>query len=320
MNEKLVDMKDVFHFDEAGTLPPPGPIGRLVRLAAGLGLGYIVWDLLFIADSSDLQNPPVWFWAVFAAMLAPYVVNIGWGRSFGAWPRFILIGGVIAAAGSGYLMEGRFFSETLWWTLDLSMLYVYGHLGLAFVLSALIATPGCEMRALPHLYGMFSGKAAAEHYCPGFLRQVDHWELGIIDKTTPADDESSSSKDWLASGKAKLLVYGIPFVLIELVGNLGGRELVTWTWGFGFGLPGLFCIVNALRSGRVHCYSIGPVLLAAGVLTFLLGFDVLDFGPSSSTYLLNITIIAVIVLYLGSERIWGKYFGKKELINETNSS
>ena len=42
MKEKLVEMKDVFHFDEPGTLPPPGPIGRLVRLAWGLGLGVLL--------------------------------------------------------------------------------------------------------------------------------------------------------------------------------------------------------------------------------------------------------------------------------------
>ncbi len=179
MKEKLVEMKDVFHFDEPGTLPPPGPIGRLVRLAWGLGLGVLlVGYLLYPADLSELQKPWVWFWAVWAAMLAPYVVNIGWGRSFGAWPRFILIGGTMAAAGVGYLMEGTVFSETLWWTLNLSIIYVFGHLGLAFVLSALIATPGCEMRSLAHLLGLVTGNAAAEHYCPGPVHRLDQWELG----------------------------------------------------------------------------------------------------------------------------------------------
>lgn len=327
MREELVEMKDVFHFDEAGTLPPPGPIGRLVRLAAGLGLGFLVWDLLFVADSSDLQQPWLWFWAVFAGMVAPYVVNIGWGKLFGAKPRFILIGSILVAGASGYLIEETLASETLWWALNLSMLYLYGHLGLAFLLSALLATPGCEMRSLPHLYGLATGKAAAEHYCPGFVHTIDQWELGkhrwadgTTEQTEPAGYEINMSKDWLASGGAKLALYGIPFVLIQLAGNLGGQELVTWTWGLGFGLPGIFCIVNALRSGRVHCFSVGPGLLGAGILTFLLGFDVVDFGRSSYTYLLNITIIAWVVLYMGSERIWGKYFGTKEIINETERS
>ena len=57
------------------------------------------------------------------------------------------------------------------------MAYTFIHLGLSFVLSAILATPGCEMRAIPHLWTLVTGRATKEHYCPGFLDGLDKWEL-----------------------------------------------------------------------------------------------------------------------------------------------
>ena len=40
-------------------------------------------------------------------------------------------------------------------------------------------TPGCEMRALPHLWMLATGRETAEHFCPtGFLDSLDRWEAG----------------------------------------------------------------------------------------------------------------------------------------------
>jgi len=83
--------------DEPGSLPRPGPIGRLVRLALGA----------------------LWLWEF----------------------------------------------------------YVFADLGSAFVLAAIIGTPGCEMRALHDLYSRLTGNPTKEHYCPiGPLHPIDQWE------------------------------------------------------------------------------------------------------------------------------------------------
>ena len=69
-----------------------------------------------------------------------------------------------------------------WWGWPLGafvrvwMVYWSLHLGGSFVLAALIATPGCEMRAVPHLTSLITGHAAKEHYCPGFIDPLDRWE------------------------------------------------------------------------------------------------------------------------------------------------
>lgn len=56
------------------------------------------------------------------------------------------------------------------------MSYVFGHLGVSFVVAAIIRTPGCEMRGLPHLWSKLTGSESLEHYCPGFLAPLDKWE------------------------------------------------------------------------------------------------------------------------------------------------
>lgn len=69
-----------------------------------------------------------------------------------------------------------------WWAPPLGtfllvwLAYFSAHLGLSFVVSAVIATPGCEMRSLPHLWTLITGRATKEHYCPGPLDPIDRWE------------------------------------------------------------------------------------------------------------------------------------------------
>ncbi len=56
-------------------------------------------------------------------------------------------------------------------------LYVFCHLGIAFILAAVIGAPGCEMRAFHDLYSRITGAPTKEHYCPvGPLHPIDQWE------------------------------------------------------------------------------------------------------------------------------------------------
>ena len=167
--------------DEPGTLPRPGPVGRTVRLAFGALCIWYVTRLIGIADNlldtnGNIRNV-VWNGVVPGLFLISYVINIGFSRAWRKWPAFVSAGVFLAVAGFGYLTTGSAGTELLArvvWTWEL---YVFAHLGLAFVLSALLATPGCEMRALHDLYSRFSGKATKEHYCPiGPLNSIDEWE------------------------------------------------------------------------------------------------------------------------------------------------
>ena len=105
------------------------------------------------------------------------------------------------------------------------------------------------------------------------------------------------------------LVYGVPWIAMQLVGNLSNSALaVAGTWTAGFAVMGTACLVNARRCGRVHCWFTGPWFLLASVLTVLRYLEVI--GISGPT-ILNGGMLGALVLFFVSENIWGKYFGEE---------
>lgn len=115
--------------------------------------------------------------ALVAILLINYVVNIGFGRSFGRWPSYLSVGiaGVLAAL--GWMLFGTPNHPVLGVALWLWLTYFYAHLGISFLLAAVIATPGCEMRSIPELLGRISARPVREHHCPAALiSKIDQWE------------------------------------------------------------------------------------------------------------------------------------------------
>ncbi len=170
--------------DEPGTLPRPGPVGRLVRLALGaLCLGY-VYGLVMIAG--DIISPAgnvrtmIWNGILPGLFLVSYVVNIGYSRAWKKWPAIISAIAFASVALVGYLALGTAETVALARLVWVWELYVFGHLGLSFLLAAIIGTPGCEMRAFHDLYSRATGMPTKEHYCPvGPLHPIDQWEAGL---------------------------------------------------------------------------------------------------------------------------------------------
>lgn len=170
--------------DEPGSLPRPGPIGRLVRLGFGLlCLGY-VYELIqlreiLINDAGRIQTA-VWNGVLVGLFLISYVINIGFSRAWKKWPAFISAGLILLMAGVGYLTAGT--SETIFLARGLWFweIYLFSHLGFAFIVAVIIGTPGCEMRAFHDLYSRVTGIPTMEHYCPvGPLHPLDQWEAGL---------------------------------------------------------------------------------------------------------------------------------------------
>ncbi len=169
---------------EPGALRAPGHIGRLVRLALGFAC---VWFLVELAHEGPIQIAArfpyvdrLWLWAIPALYLFSYVVNIGFGKSWGRWPQYVVIVCALAASIISYVTYFSFWGLPLAWFIIIWLSYVYVHLGLSFVLAAILATPGCEMRALPQLLAMISDRPFTVHYCPvGPLSRIDAWEAKI---------------------------------------------------------------------------------------------------------------------------------------------
>ena len=167
--------------DEQGTLPKPGPFGRLARLAFGVlccSYVYGLWTARGSLVSGDGSiRPLLWNGILAGLFLVSYVVNIGFSRSWKNRPALASVALLLGVASVNYLSSGAVGGHLSAMVLHSWLLYVFGHLGLAFLLSALIGTPGCEMRALHHLYSLMTGRPTKEHHCPvGSLRPIDQWE------------------------------------------------------------------------------------------------------------------------------------------------
>jgi len=167
--------------EEPGSLARPGPIGRLVRLGFGvLSLYYVygLWEVRhdLFTDSGSIRQL-IWNGILPGLFLVSYVVNIGFSRAWKKWPAFISAGLLLAAGLIGFLQAGVLETSLLAQAILYWELYIFVHLGVSFVLSAVLGTPGCEMRSFHHLFSLMTGKPAAEHHCPvGPLSAIDRWE------------------------------------------------------------------------------------------------------------------------------------------------
>lgn len=169
--------------DEPGSLPKPGPLGRLLRLLFGVLCLWYVSGLILVAGNLIAADGriqlKIWNGILPGFFLVSYVVNIGFSRAWRKWPTIVSGVGLAIIAGTGFAISGTIdsalFARGIWiWEL-----YVFSHLGAAFVVAAIIGTPGCEMRAFHDLFSRLSGVPTKEHFCPvGPLNAVDRWEWG----------------------------------------------------------------------------------------------------------------------------------------------
>ncbi len=166
-----------------GSLDRPGPVGRSVRLAFGLLCSYALFELVLyrvnIISNPVSVLPSISIMVVVAILIINYVVNIGFGKSFGRWPSYISIAVALLLGTVSWLTFGTPDHPMLGTALWLWLAYFYSHLGVSFLLAAVIATPGCEMRSIPDLYGRVTGRETDEHHCPAsFITAIDAWESG----------------------------------------------------------------------------------------------------------------------------------------------
>lgn len=172
---------DALELVAPGSLTRPGIIGRLVRLCLGVFCLYALWTVVRYAGHTS-ASPVSSLDDRLLLVLAPlcifnYVVNIGFSKNWGVRPVLASPALLATFAIVAWFVSGSLDSLILGIPLNLWLVYSYGHLGLSFVLAALIATPGCEMRAMPQLWGRVTGTPSREHLCPvSFLGKIDAWE------------------------------------------------------------------------------------------------------------------------------------------------
>jgi hypothetical protein len=129
-------------------------------------------------STTPLSDLTFWILLLAAYKWTPYVINIGLRRDWKRRPRHVIAAAILALIVVDLIAYGTWWAPPLGTFLWVWLLYFSAHLGVSFIVSALIATPGCEMRALPHLWTQLSGRQTDEHYCPGVLNNIDKWERG----------------------------------------------------------------------------------------------------------------------------------------------
>lgn len=148
-----------------------------------LGVACLQFLWVVVTDGAAIAaapGPPShhgwWFGLLVGLYVFSYVVNIGFSLDLGRWPQVLIVVAGLGLSTWGWFSKGAAWSPALGLLLVVWLTYTFAHLGVSFVLSAVLATPGCEMRALPHLFTLATGRETAEHFCPGPLRFVDDWE------------------------------------------------------------------------------------------------------------------------------------------------
>ena len=133
-------------FEKPGSLPKPGPIGRMVRIVSGCVLLYF-----FIVTLTSFENyfsltvpkhPLMWLGVALSFYFLAYVVNVGFTITWGRWLQLIMVAAVLATVVLNLSIYGSFWGPPLGLLVFVLLAYVTGHLGVSFILAGILANPG----------------------------------------------------------------------------------------------------------------------------------------------------------------------------------
>ncbi len=133
-------------FEKPGSLPKPGPIGRMVRIVSGCALLYFfAVTLTNFGNYIGLvvpKHPLMWAGVALSFYFLAYVINVGFTITWGRWLQLILVVAAMAAVVLNLSIYGRFWGPLLGLVIFVLLAYVTGHLGVSFILAGILATPG----------------------------------------------------------------------------------------------------------------------------------------------------------------------------------
>ncbi len=123
-----------------------------------------------------------------------------------------------------------------------------------------------------------------------------------------AESRPTGSVDLVDDKKKFLLYWGLPFAVLlvqgfVIEGLIAKTVLITASWT----AMGAGCLANARRCGRTHCHFTGPLFLLGAAASLLHG---LGFVPLSWTMINLVTGAGAVVVWVVTEKIWGRYVSR----------
>ncbi len=84
----------------------------------------------------------------------------------------------------------------------------------------------------------------------------------------------TSSNDWVANKGRLAITWGLPAILMLVIGLMPLAPLLTGIlWMGALSWMGVACLRNARQCGRVHCFFSGPYFLCSAVLALAIGMQ-----------------------------------------------
>lgn len=162
------------------TLSPAGIVSRTGKLMMGLLQIWLVFVLVTNPQIVRSETPPFSIGLLAAVGLAflllPWTVNLGFNKKWHSKPLIAALIALGLAANVGFAAGGSLWNVPTALVLYVITIYVHGHMGICHVIAALIATPGCEMRAIPQVWSKITRSNTEFHVCPGMWSKIDDWE------------------------------------------------------------------------------------------------------------------------------------------------
>jgi len=167
----------------------PGVIGRILRLLTGLlqvrFVISVVPEFNYYMTYYFPRDFMYWIAVIIAFLVLNPVINIGFNLKSSRRPQIIFLFLVAVSVLFNLWQFGAILEAPLNFLIFLMAIYVHIHLGMAHILSAILATPGCEMRAFSQIMTMITSKKTDFYVCPGFWTPLDKWEATLKNKYSP---------------------------------------------------------------------------------------------------------------------------------------
>ncbi len=168
----------------SGTLPKPGLLGRGIRLV--LGIIILLSEFSVARNLDQIKNArripgsaSLWLLVVVLLFSMRDVINLGLNVRWGQKAQFGVVVAALVFIMIDYVFYARIWAPPLGILFCLWFLLTAIPLGVALTLATILGTPGCEMRAYAALFAKMQGHSASEHYCPGGIDFIDHWEAHL---------------------------------------------------------------------------------------------------------------------------------------------